>query len=340
MNDQTATPSGAGGAGGALALRRGALPRPDGRDRSLLQPAPRRDRPRARTPCRARTCCRSPGPTRATLNLAWLFQIVLALAHRAGGIAGTVVLKTAFVLATFARALSRRAPARRAPGGGRRGAGARGVGRRAALRRAAAPRDVPRAALTCCSRSSAPRPGVRARSRRCCPRASSGPTPTRASSWRRPCCALRRGRAPSTAARRRAARRAGRGWPLVPLILATPSGAGALGYIANHFRMPSLRPLQEYRVATWPLDGPFFFLAAGVLLATALPASARGARCCRRSRSACSARGASASSPSSRSSAADPGGRGDASSGGEPRALRRRPPRALHRVAVAAALVG
>ena len=36
------------------------------------------------------------------VNLAWIFQIVLALAHRAGGIPGTVVLKTAFVLTTFA----------------------------------------------------------------------------------------------------------------------------------------------------------------------------------------------------------------------------------------------
>jgi len=49
---------------------------------------------------------------------------------------------------------------------------------------------------------------------------------------------------------------------LVPLVFATPSGAGALGYIANHFRMPTLRPLQEYRRAAWPVDGPFFFLAA------------------------------------------------------------------------------
>jgi tetratricopeptide (TPR) repeat protein len=35
--------------------------------------------------------------------------------------------------------------------------------------------------------------------------------------------------------------------------------------------MPWLRPLQEYRAASWPLDGPFFFVAAGVLLAAALP---------------------------------------------------------------------
>src|SRR5262249_37152639 len=36
------------------------------------------------------------------VNLAWLFQIVLALAHRAGGIPGTLFLKIAFVLATIA----------------------------------------------------------------------------------------------------------------------------------------------------------------------------------------------------------------------------------------------
>src|SRR4029079_4254657 len=58
---------------------------------------------------------------------------------------------------------------------------------------------------------------------------------------------------------------------LLPLILATPSGTGALTYIANHWRMPSLRPLQEYRTARWPLDGPFFFVAAGVAAAAALP---------------------------------------------------------------------
>ncbi len=57
---------------------------------------------------------------------------------------------------------------------------------------------------------------------------------------------------------------------LTPLILATPSGTGALGYIANHFRMPYLRPLQEYRAATWPVDGPFFLLAAALAAAIAL----------------------------------------------------------------------
>ena len=41
-------------------------------------------------------------PAYRDVNLAWLFQIVLALAHRAGGIPGTLLLKTAFVLGTIA----------------------------------------------------------------------------------------------------------------------------------------------------------------------------------------------------------------------------------------------
>ena len=41
-------------------------------------------------------------PDQRDVNLAWLFQVVLALAHRAGGIPGTVLLKTGFVVATFA----------------------------------------------------------------------------------------------------------------------------------------------------------------------------------------------------------------------------------------------
>ena len=41
-------------------------------------------------------------PAATDVNLAWLFQIVLALAHRAAGIPGTVLLKTGFVLGTWA----------------------------------------------------------------------------------------------------------------------------------------------------------------------------------------------------------------------------------------------
>jgi hypothetical protein len=62
---------------------------------------------------------------------------------------------------------------------------------------------------------------------------------------------------------------------MIPFMFATPSGFRALTYIANHFRMPYLRPLQEYRHAQWPLDGPFFFLVAGLLLAGLLPRVSR-----------------------------------------------------------------
>jgi hypothetical protein len=39
--------------------------------------------------------------------------------------------------------------------------------------------------------------------------------------------------------------------------------------------MPYLRPLQEYRRAEWPLDGPFFFLVAGIAVAWLLPRALR-----------------------------------------------------------------
>src|SRR5512140_855325 len=41
-------------------------------------------------------------PHAVDVNLAWLFQIGLALVHRLAGIPGTVLLKTAFVLAAWA----------------------------------------------------------------------------------------------------------------------------------------------------------------------------------------------------------------------------------------------
>ena len=125
-------------------------------------------------------------PMRAISNLAWLFQIVLALAYRAGGIAGTVLLKTTFVLATWA--LLFRVALRR---------GAHPAAAAAALALAAwaaEPRFVERPHLCTflglaisCWRSSAPRSGGRARSPRWCRWRSSGPTRTPASSWPRPC---------------------------------------------------------------------------------------------------------------------------------------------------------
>jgi hypothetical protein len=209
-------------------------------------------------------------PDARDVNLAWLFQIVLALAYRAGGVAGTVVLKTSFVLATFAL-LYRVAR--------RRGAHPAAVAAALALAAwAAEPRFVERPHLVtflglgylllALERAEAGRP-----------RALYALVPL-ALLWANgnSCFFL----APALLAlyaagahfdRRgaEARRAAGLAAALLPFIFATPSGTGALGYIANHWRMPWLRPLQEYRTASWPLDGPFFFVAAGVALAAALP---------------------------------------------------------------------
>ena len=209
-------------------------------------------------------------PDARDLNLAWLFQIVLALAHRAGGIAGTVLLKTTFVLATWA--LLFRVALRR---------GAHPAAAAAALALAAwaaEPRFVERPhlctflglayLLLALERAEAGRPRllmaliplalVWANANSCF--------------FLAPAVLLLYAAGAAIDRRGVDARRAALlAVLLVPFIFATPSGAGALAYIANHWRMPWLRPLQEYRVATWPLDGPFFFVAAGVLLAAALP---------------------------------------------------------------------
>ena len=70
---------------------------------------------------------------------------------------------------------------------------------------------------------------------------------------------------------------------LVPLIFATPSGVHALGYIANHWRMPWLRPLEEYVPARWPDNAPAAFVAAGVIARGRPRPAAAGATCCRSS---------------------------------------------------------
>jgi tetratricopeptide (TPR) repeat protein len=209
-------------------------------------------------------------PDARELNLAWIFQIVLALAYRAGGIAGTVLLKTALVLATWT--LLYRVALRR---------GAHPAPAAAALALAAwaaEPRFVERPHLCtflglayllwAVERGEAGRPRalyaliplalVWANANSCFFLAPSvlGLYAAGAALDRRPADARRAGLL---------------ALGLVPFIFATPSGAGALSYIANHWRMPALRPLQEYRTASWPLDGPFFFVAAGVALAAALP---------------------------------------------------------------------
>jgi len=203
-------------------------------------------------------------------NLAWLFQVVLALAHRAGGIAGTVWLKTAFVIATFAL-LFRVAL--------RRGAHPAVAALALALGAwAAEPRFVERphlvtflglaTLLLALERAETGRPRlllallpmglVWANGNSCFFLA-----PAVLALYALGCLADRR---PADGRRALLVTLA-----LLPVILATPSGTGALRYIANHFRMPTLRPLQEYRVAEWPTDGPFVFLALAAALGAALP---------------------------------------------------------------------
>ncbi|HMC95394.1 MAG TPA: hypothetical protein VKO16_11550, partial [Polyangia bacterium] len=196
-------------------------------------------------------------PDARDINLAWVFQIVLALAYRAGGIAATVLLKTTFVLATFA--LLYRVARRR---------GAHPAAAAVALALAAwaaEPRFVERPHLVtfvglgylllALERAEAGRP-----------RALTALLPLGLIWANANSCFFL---APAVLAlyatgasldrrlhRRVEARRAALlALALCTLIFATPSGAGALTYIANHWRMPWLRPLQEYRAASWPLDG-------------------------------------------------------------------------------------
>ena len=209
-------------------------------------------------------------PDARDVNLAWLFQIVLALAHRAGGIAGTLLLKTGFVLATVA-VLFRVAL--------RRGAHPAAAALALALSAwAAEPRFVERPhlvtflglALTLLALE-------RAESDR--PRALYALVPcgliwANANScfFLAPVVLALYALGARLDGRRGDAHRAALvAAALVPLIFATPSGAYALGYIANHWRMPWLRPLEEYLPARWPDNAPAAFVAAGVALGAALP---------------------------------------------------------------------
>ena len=211
------------------------------------------------------TAPRAPDP-----NLAWIFQIVLALAYRAAGIPGTVLLKTAFVVATFA-VLFRVAQ--------RRGAHPAAAAAALALAAwAAEPRFVERPhlvtflglALTLLALERA----EQGRPRALALLVPYGLVWANANScfFLAPALLLLYAAGALLDGRRADAWRAALvAAALAPLVLATPSGTDALRYIANHFRMPSLRPLQEYRAATWPLDGPFFFLAAALLASAVAP---------------------------------------------------------------------
>jgi len=75
--------------------------------------------------------------------------------------------------------------------------------------------------------------------------------------------------------------RAARSWALraaaifAPLVLANPSGVWTLVYLGRHWTMPWLRPLQEYRVASWPLDAPFVFVLVALVAAASTRAWTR-----------------------------------------------------------------
>jgi Tetratricopeptide repeat len=209
-------------------------------------------------------------PHATDINLAWLFQIVLALAHRAAGIPGTVLLKTVFVLGSWALLLRVAV---------RRGAAAGPAALILALAAwAAEPRFVERPHLVtflglallllAIERAEAKQPRLLwwlvpggllwANANSCFFLAPTLLLFYGLGAWRDGLGAEAR-RAVKVAL------------AMIPFMFATPSGFRALTYVANHFRMPTLRPLQEYRHAQWPLDGPFFFLAAGLLLAGLLP---------------------------------------------------------------------
>jgi hypothetical protein len=203
-------------------------------------------------------------PGAPDVNLAWLFQIVLALAHRWGGIPGTVLLKTAFVVGTWA-VLYRVAI--------RRGAHPAAAALALALAAwSAEPRFVERPHLVtflglallllAIERAEAGKPRalwlmvpaalVWANANSCL--------------FLAPAILALYGTGAWLEGRGAEGRRALLvGLALLPILFATPSGTGCLRYIANHFRMPWLRPLEEYRPAAWPVDGPFFFLLGGLL---------------------------------------------------------------------------
>jgi tetratricopeptide (TPR) repeat protein len=199
-------------------------------------------------------------------NLAWLFQLGLALAHRAAGIPGTVLLKTALVLGTFAL-LFRVALWRRAHP-------ALAAASLALAAFAAEPRFVERphlvtflgiaTLLLALERAEAGRPRLLV----AMVFLGLGWANGNSCFFLAPAILLLYAAGAFADGLAGAGRRALLvGGAMLPLLFATPSGTGWLGYVANHFRMPFLRPLQEYRVAEWPLDGAFFLLLGAAVLA-------------------------------------------------------------------------
>lgn len=203
-------------------------------------------------------------PHAPEVNLAWLFQGLLVLAYRLGGIPGTVILKTGFVLLTWT-VLYRVA----------RRWGAHPVWAALALALAAwsaEPRFVERPHLVTFLGLSLVLLAL-ARFEDGKPRLMWAILPlglvwANANScfFLAPAVLLLYAVGAHLEHRRVESRRTVLvALGLVPFIFATPSGTGALTYIANHWRMPTLRPLEEYRRLAWPVDGAYFFLAIGIL---------------------------------------------------------------------------
>jgi hypothetical protein len=199
-------------------------------------------------------------------NLAWLFQLGLALVYRAGGIPGTVLLKAALVLGTFAL-LFRVALWRRAHP-------ALAAASLALAAFAAEPRFVERphlvtflgiaTLLLALERAEAGRPRLLV----AMVPLGLGWANGNSCFFLAPAILLLYATGAFADGLVGAGRRALLvGGAMLPLLFATPSGTGWLGYVANHFRMPFLRPLQEYRIAEWPLDGPFFLLLGAAVIA-------------------------------------------------------------------------
>lgn len=216
-------------------------------------------------------------PEARDINLAWLFQVLLSWVFEHGGLAATVVLKTAFVEATLALLF---AAAFRA------GATPSLTALLLALGAwAAEPRFVERPHLVTFFGL-----GLLALSIACLEAGRA---------WRlrwlvpwgllwanaNSCFAFaplllvlyvmgaqRDGRGPALRARAWALRAAA---IFAPLIVVNPSGLHTLRYLANHWRMPALRPLQEYRSVLWPVDAPFVFLVVVAGLVALAYASSR-----------------------------------------------------------------
>jgi hypothetical protein len=215
-------------------------------------------------------------PHTTDVNLAWLFQLLLCLAYRAADIPGTVLLKTIFVLGAWATLF--RVAVRR---GARPGLTALTL---ALSAWAAEPRFVERPHLVtllglallllAVERAETARPRmlwwmvpvglVWANANSCYFLAPAVLLLYALGAWRDQ----------RTTDARRAATVA---LAMIPFMFATPSGWHCLSYIANHLRMPYLRPLQEYRHAEWPIDGPYFFVLLGLVAARFLPRSLRAA---------------------------------------------------------------